>query len=82
MNHQQIKEVVLSVISTVLKCEVDDEGARENLAQWDSLKHIEVIFAIEDELDLQFPEEMLPDLNSVKSIVEMAERLYAAQDYH
>ena len=78
MNRQQIKEVVLSVLSTVLKCEVNDEGARENLAQWDSLKHIEVIFAIEDELNFQFPEEILPNLNSVESIVEAAEHLYAA----
>lgn len=78
MNRQQIKEVVLSVMSTVLKCEVDDEASRENLAQWDSLKHIEVIFAIEDELNLQFPEELLSDLNSVKRIFDMAERLYAA----
>ncbi len=78
MNRQQIKVVVLSVLSAVLKCEVDDEGSRENLAQWDSLKHIEVIFAIEDELNFQFPEEMLPDLNSVESIVDAAERLYEA----
>lgn len=78
MNRQQIKEVVLSVLSAVLKCEVDDQGSRENLAQWDSLKQIEVIFAIEDELNLQFPEEMLPDLNSVERIVSAAESLYAA----
>lgn len=78
MNRQQIKEVVLSVLSAVLKCEVDDQGSRENLAQWDSLKQIEVIFAIEDELNLQFPEEMLPDLNSVERIVSAAEALYAA----
>jgi acyl carrier protein len=78
MNRQQIKVVVLSVLSTVLKCEVDDEGSRENLAQWDSLKHIEVIFAIEDELNLQFPEEMLPNLNGVESIVDAAAGLYEA----
>jgi acyl carrier protein len=78
MNRQQIKVVVLSVLSTVLKCEVNNEASRENLAQWDSLKHIEVIFAIEDELNLQFPEEMLPNLNSVESIVDAAEGLYEA----
>ena len=78
MNRQQIKEVVLFALSAVLKCEVDDQGSRENLAQWDSLKQIEVIFAIEDELNLQFPEEMLPDLNSVERIVSAAEALYAA----
>ncbi len=78
MNRQQIKAVVVSVLSTVLKCEISDAGSRENLAQWDSLKHIEVIFAIEDELKIEFPEEMLPYLNSVKSIVDAAEGLYEA----
>jgi acyl carrier protein len=78
MSRQQIKAVVLSVLSTVLKCEVDDKGSRTNLAQWDSLKHIELIFAIEDELNLQFPEEILPDLDSVESIVDAVEEVYEA----
>lgn len=78
MNREQIKIVVLSVLKTVLKCEVDDEMSRENISQWDSLKHIEVIFAIEDELNLQFPEEMLPDLNSVERILDAVEKLYEA----
>jgi acyl carrier protein len=79
-NREQIKAVVLSILSAVLKCEVDDTGSRLNLVQWDSLKHIEVIFAIEDELNLQFPEETLPDLISVEHIVDAAEALYASQN--
>ena len=78
MNRQQIENVVITVLSTVLKCEVDELGSRETVPQWDSLKQIEVIFAIEDELNLQFPEEALPDLNSVAQIVDAAEALYAA----
>jgi acyl carrier protein len=78
MNRQQIKAVVLSVLSTVFKCEVDEQSSRSNLPQWDSLKHIEVIFAIEDELNLQFSEEMLIDLNNVEHILDAAEALYAA----
>lgn len=78
MNRQQITEIVLSVLSTVLKCEVDDQSSRESLAQWDSLKQIEVIFAIEDELNLHFPAEILPELNSVEHIVDAAEALYAS----
>lgn len=77
MNSQQIKTVVLSVLLSVLKCEVDEESSREDLPEWDSLKQIEIIFAIEDELNLQFPEEILSDLNSVKRIVVAAEALYA-----
>jgi acyl carrier protein len=78
MNRQQIENVVITVLSTVLKCAVDELASRETLPQWDSLKQIEVIFAIEDELNLQFPEETLPDLNSVAKIVDAAEAFYAA----
>jgi acyl carrier protein len=78
MNRQQIEEVVISVLSTVLKREICNDDSRENLVQWDSLKHIEVIFAIEDELNVEFPEKLLPDLNSVVSIVDAVEGLYEA----
>jgi len=78
MNREKIETNVLSVISTVLKCEISDQASRENLPQWDSLKHIEVVFAIEDELNIQFPEETLGNLNDIKSIVTAVEMLYEA----
>jgi acyl carrier protein len=78
MDRTEIKALVLSVISAVLKFEVSDGVTAENTFQWDSIKHIEVIFALEDELDLQFPEEMMPNLNSVERIVDAIEEFYAA----
>jgi acyl carrier protein len=78
MNRQEIERVVLLVLETVLKAEVDLSTSRENNAKWDSLKHIEVIFAIEDELNVQFSEEELPDLNSVSHIVDRVLSLHAA----
>jgi acyl carrier protein len=78
MNRHQIESVVLTVLKTLLKCEVDKDCSRERYPQWDSLKHIEVIFTIEDELNIQFSEEMMPELNSVQQIVDAAEALHAA----
>lgn len=75
MNQQEIEAVVLNVLAAVLKCPVTSESDRENTPQWDSLKHIEIIFTIEDELGLQFPEESLASLNSVARIVEVASGL-------
>ena len=76
MNREKIEITLLSVISTVLKCEVSDQTSRENTPQWDSLKHIEVIFAIEDELNIQFPEDTLANLNDIKSIITATEIFY------
>ena len=78
MNRQQIEAVVLAVLGTVLKCEASFDTSRQNMPQWDSLKHIEIIFAVEDELGLQFSEEELAKLDSVTKIVNIALTRYAA----
>lgn len=78
MNRQQIEIRVLAALATVLKCEVVLDSSRNNTYQWDSLKHIEVIFAVEDELGLQFSEEELAELDSVGKIVEKAVARHAA----
>lgn len=72
MDRKQIESLVTKILSTVLKCEVNSETSRKNTSQWDSLKHIEVIFAIEDELGFSFTEEELSQLDSVNHIVEKA----------
>lgn len=70
MNRSEIESVVLRVLGNVLKCEIDNTCSREDFSQWDSLKHIEVIFSIEDQLNIQFPEEMLSELNDAQLIVD------------
>ncbi len=77
MKHQEIQTATLKVLSTVLKCEVDLLSSRATLSNWDSLKHIEIIFAMEDEMNIQFPEEKMSELNSVIQIIAAVEVLYA-----
>lgn len=77
MEQKNIEASVVSIISAVLKSDVNLESTRLNTDTWDSLKHIEIIFAVEDELGVQFAEEELPVLDSVKKIVEMAKVYYA-----
>jgi len=64
-----ITETVLTILHSIVKQQVDASSSRENTPAWDSLKHIEVIFAIEDELGVEFSEAELADLNSVERIV-------------
>lgn len=78
MNQQQIQRSVLSALAAVLKCEVDADTSRENTPQWDSLKHIEIIFVVEDELGIEFSEMDMAGLDSVTRIVGMALTLHAA----
>jgi acyl carrier protein len=70
MNRQQLETIVLATLAVILKCELSLDSSRKNTDQWDSLKHIEVIFALEDEFNIQFSEEEMGKLDSVSKIIE------------
>ncbi|WP_323028822.1 acyl carrier protein [Castellaniella defragrans] len=70
MDRQQVESTVLKIIGTVLKEPVSSDASRAGFARWDSLKHIEIMFALEDEFGVVFSEEELSDLDSVAVIVE------------
>lgn len=78
MQREFIETRVIAILSMILKVPVDSIATREALAQWDSLKHIEIVFAIEDELGIQFSEAELAELDSVASIVDAAMGRHAA----
>jgi len=78
MQRDVIEAKVVTILSTILKLPLDRSATRESLAQWDSLKHIEIVFAIEDELGIQFSEAELTELDSVASIVDASMGRHAA----
>ena len=66
--------LVRETLSLVLGMTIPDgvDIRREREPRWDSLKHIEVVFALENALNIRFSEEQIPDLRDVRSIVEIA----------
>jgi acyl carrier protein len=72
MNRGQIEAIVLAVLASVLQCEVDINCSRHNTPRWDSLKHVEIVFTLEDELNVEFTEEQMATLDSAQKIIEMA----------
>jgi acyl carrier protein len=52
----------------------DDPVFREDQPDWDSLKHIELVFALEDALGIRFGADEIGELADVASIVDRAER--------
>ena len=77
MNSKSVESIVLDVFFTVLKRKVDINDSRLTVSEWDSLKHIEIIFALEDELGIQFNEEEIAQLNDVTKIIKIASAKYA-----
>lgn len=78
MDRQQIETVVITVLGSVLKTKVDLNSSRQNTAAWDSLKHMEIIFAVEDELGIEFSEEEMTAANSAAKLIELAATSHAA----
>ncbi|HEX5647914.1 MAG TPA: acyl carrier protein [Nitrospira sp.] len=79
MDRQRVEHTVRTVLTVVLKEPLNSaDVTRQNTASWDSLKHIEIMFALEDELETQFLEEELAALDSVKKIVDAVLSKHAA----
>lgn len=68
MSRDQVQSEILAILNAVLKREATADSSRKNLPQWDSLKHVEIIFAVEDAFGVQFSEEELFELDSVENI--------------
>lgn len=75
-----VRHAVRSVLSAVLQREVGagEEVSRASEARWDSLRHMEIVFSIEDALGIEFEEGELAHLDSYSRLVECAERHRAA----
>lgn len=80
MDRIQIEQTVLAVLTAILKRPFSDSTdiTRQSTANWDSLKHIEIMFALEDELGTEFSEEELVSLDSVSKIVDAVSAKHAA----
>ena len=80
MSPEDIERKVLLVLSAVLKRDFDvgSNVVREQTGGWDSLKHVEIMFALEDEFGLEFSEQELGGLDSTAAIVKAVSEKYAA----
>ncbi len=79
MQSEDIDRRVRTTLSLALGIEVPAAGAfaRSDNPAWDSLKHVEVIFMLEDEFGVQFAEEEFALLSSVEDITRLLESRHA-----
>lgn len=80
MQSESIDRRIRSTLSLALSVEVPPTGAfiRADNPAWDSLKHVELIFMLEDEFGIQFSEEEFALLDSVESIAKLVETRHAS----
>ncbi len=63
----KIKEVMLSVFGVEIS-EIDDNTSSDTLEVWDSLRHMNLIVALEEEFGIEFNDEEIIEMTDYKLI--------------
>lgn len=80
MEDNNIGQRVQHIFCRVFKLkpeEVNEDLSSENLPQWDSLRHIQLIMAIEEAFSIQLPTWEIPKLTSIRAISTFLVKLAA-----
>lgn len=73
-----MEERVLSVVSQVLgipRDAITDDSSPETIETWDSLKHMNLVLALEEEFGIRFSDERIVAMLSVRSIKDAVAEL-------
>ena len=73
MTTPQTEEKFFSILSALLSQPQDQlslESSRDTILQWDSLKHIHLVMALEEEFGIEFDDEEVAALSSAKAILD------------
>ncbi len=80
MTRDEIEKATVDILAALLSPDATAESSRATVSAWDSLKHMHLVFAIEDRFGVEFTEEQIPRLDSVRSIVEHVQQSQAGAD--
>ena len=70
-----VEEKVKEILSTLLEEEINEDVSMNNCTKWDSMKHIEIITTLEEELGVSFEIEDIPKLVSYKLLIDKIKEL-------
>ncbi|HOA80929.1 MAG TPA: acyl carrier protein [Defluviitaleaceae bacterium] len=69
------EEEILEIAKRVLKTDqVDLSTNRENIDEWDSLAHLQIISEVEDKFAISIPFEEVSDIKSLSDFLKYIER--------
>jgi acyl carrier protein len=76
--NQAIREILQAVLQLDAVPAQGKDLRRSETPTWDSLAHVNLVFSIESELQIQFGAEELGELDSLSKLVSAAEKHLAA----
>ena len=75
----EIFDQVQMIVADMLELPLDQIGSHtsvESVANWDSLKHLNLVVGLEDELSVKFMPEEVAELTSVEAILNSLEKKF------
>lgn len=72
-----VQKEVIDLISGIVKVPVDADTEMGKIQEWDSIRNVMILSALEAHFDILFPEDDVFDLTSVKAITEEITKLKA-----
>ena len=73
-----MRERVYKIISQVFNVpieDINDESSSDDIETWDSLKHMNMVLALEEEFNVQFGEEQILEMLNVGLIIEIIKEI-------
>jgi acyl carrier protein len=81
MTKEEIKTRARAALAKALKVApetISDTASQMDLSQWDSVRHMNVVLALENDFDIEFDDAELPTLTSLPLLVAAIEKHAAA----
>ncbi|MGD2069075.1 MAG: acyl carrier protein [Gemmatimonadota bacterium] len=71
MSEAGVEERLRSIMGEILECDLSERDAgtpREQILEWDSLKHLQMVMAVEEAFGVRFAMERIPELDSIAAV--------------
>lgn len=71
-----VREDVREILAVVLNVEIEnvnDESSTDSLSEWDSLRHMNLIAAVEDNYDIYFKEDEILSATKFLQLLDLIE---------
>ena len=80
MDEAKIREKVVQIMADVIGVDagtIDDESSPDTVEAWDSLKHMNLVLSVEEVFEIQFTDNQIVEMLSVRAIIEAVLELTA-----
>ena len=77
MTKEEIKDRARAALAKALKVKpetIADTASQMDLSDWDSVRHMNVVLALENDFDIEFTDAELPNLTSLPMLVAAIEK--------